>query len=299
MLHEKRDARLLTFLVLVDDNDRLCVVGHGLIDEGSLVGGVLDATEELLDLSLGLVDIDVTDDDNSLVIGVIPFVVIVDELLTLEVVDDGHQTNRITSSVLRARVEFLEVTLEHTALCGSTETPLLVDDAALFVDLALLQGEAAGPVAEDEQTGVECGDRVCRHVVNVVHCLVDGGVGIEVTTELDALRAAPLDEVIAFEMVGTIESHVLKEVSETALVLVLFKGAHFLGDVEVGTMLRPVVVADDVSQSVGKLTDAESCVHRNRHVRHLRADCCDSREQKQQRDDDVLHVHHRFNYSII
>ena len=40
-------------------------------------------------------------------------------------------------------------------------------------------------------------------------------------------------------MVGTIESHVLKEVSETALVLVLFKGAHFLGDVEVGTMLRP------------------------------------------------------------
>ena len=96
-----------------------------------------------------------------------------------------------------------------------------MDDAALLVDLALLQGEATGPVAEDEQTGVERGDRVCRHVVDVVHSLVDGGVGIEIAAELDALGAAPLNEVVAFEVVGAIERHVLEEMGETALVLIL------------------------------------------------------------------------------
>ena len=62
-------------------------------------------------------------------------------------------------------------------------------------------------------------------------------------------------------MVGAVEGHVLEEVGETALVLVLLERTHLLRDVEIGAVLRPIVVTDDVGQSVGQLADAESRVH--------------------------------------
>ena len=47
----------------------------------------------------------------------------------------------------------------------------------------------------------------------------------------------------------------LKEVSQTALRLLLIDGAHTLSDVEVGHMLRIVIVADVIGKSIVEFTD--------------------------------------------
>ena len=143
MLHHQVDRRRRIFLVLVDDDDRLSVVGHGLVNQLGLVGRVLDVAEELLDLSLRAVDVYVTDDDESLMIGVIPFMIVVDQLFALEVVDDRHQSDRIAYAIFRSGIELGQVTLKHTAGRRSTQTPLLVDDTTLLVDLTLLKRQTA------------------------------------------------------------------------------------------------------------------------------------------------------------
>ena len=44
----------------------------------------------------------------------------------------------------------------------------------------------------------------------------------------------------------------LQEVSQSALVVVLLDGTYALGDVELGTILGPVVVTDVIRQSVAR-----------------------------------------------
>ena len=85
----------MLFLILVDDNDRFCIVRYLLINNRSLVFGVLDIAEKLFDLCFYLVYINITNDDQSLVIRVIPLVIIVDKLLAFEVVYHTHQANRV------------------------------------------------------------------------------------------------------------------------------------------------------------------------------------------------------------
>ena len=66
----------------------------------------------------------------------------------------------------------------------------------------------------------------------------------------------------------------LEEVSETALRLLLLNSAHLLCDVEVGTILRPVVVADVVGQTIVQLTYNYVWVSRNgRHLLCLSKSC--------------------------
>ena len=48
-------------------------------------------------------------------------------------------------------------------------------------------------------------------------------------------------------MLRTVECHVLKEVSQTTLVVILLNGTDTLCNVEVGYTLRPFVVEDVVS----------------------------------------------------
>ena len=121
---------------------------------------------------------------------------------------------------------------------------------------------------------------LCGHVIDIVHRLVDAGVCVEVSTKLDAVSAAPLNEVVALEVVTAVESHVLKEVCKATLVFILLQGAYFLRNVEVGTVLRPVVVADVVSQSIAELADPYSCVHGYSHVGHLSPCLCADEKQQ-------------------
>lgn len=54
-------------------------------------------------------------------------------------------------------------------------------------------------------------------------------------------------------MLTAVERHVLQEMGQTTLALFFLDGTHFLCDVEVGTMLRPVVVADEIGKAIAEL----------------------------------------------
>ncbi len=164
-----------------------------------------------------MVYIDIANYDDTLVCWMIPFLIVVAKLLILEVVDDRHQADRITLTILTVRIKLLEIALKHTRAWACSQSPFLVDNATLLVNLFRVEGKTISPVAKDEQTRVESALTSCRYVVDIVNSLVDAGVGIQVATKLHADRLAIADEVVAWEIVCAIEAHMLKEVSQTTL----------------------------------------------------------------------------------
>ncbi len=99
-LHREHEDGVLLLLVLLGYVDGLLIVGYRLVDYLGCIGRHHDVAEHLLDQVLRIVHIDVTHDDDTLVVGTIPFLIIGDEFLGLEVVHDLHLTDRHTVAVL-------------------------------------------------------------------------------------------------------------------------------------------------------------------------------------------------------
>ena len=92
MLHEDQQHVGLHLLVLLEDIDRLLIVGHRLRDDLGCIGRHHDTAEEFLHLGLEVVDIDVTNHDDGLVVWTIPLTVVGTQGLGLEAVNNAHQT---------------------------------------------------------------------------------------------------------------------------------------------------------------------------------------------------------------
>ena len=174
-------------------------------------------------------------------------------------------------TVLTVGIECRQTALEHTLRGAAAQTPFLVDDATLLLYLFLLERQSVGPVVEDEQTRVHDAFTGCGHVRDVVNRLVNGGVGIQVLAEFNTHALTPAHQFVALEVLGAVEGHVLQEVSQSALGVILLDGAHLLRNVELGTLLGPVVVANVVRQSIVQLADAH--VRINGDYRHLHLLC--------------------------
>ena len=98
-----------------------------------------------------------------------------------------------------------------------------MDHTALVVNLLVFEREVSAPVVEDKKTRIDdvwmffCH----RHVADVIDGLIKRCVGIEVSTELHTIALKVVDHVLAREVLRTVESHVLKEVSKTTLAILL------------------------------------------------------------------------------
>ena len=171
-------------------------------------------------------------------------------------------------AVLRTRIEFWQVAFQHTHLCTGTHAPLLVDDATLLLNLLWLQQQSVSPVVQNEQAAIDNSLTGSGHVRDVIYRTVNAGISIQVTTELDSDGLTPFDDVVAFEVLGAVEAHVLQEVCQTALVVVLLNSADTLGNIELSTLLGPGVVTNVVCQTVVQLTNTDFRVCRNGLLRH-------------------------------
>ena len=172
-------------LVLINDKDGLLVVGHGVVFNLSCIGGRGgDVLEHLLDFTFHVIHVHVTHDDQRLVVGTIPLVVIVAQHLIGEVVNDVHQADNHALAVLRAREDVLQLTGVHALLGVGGLAPLLMDDAALLVDVLVLEQQAVAPVLEDEQAGVEGTLARAGHVVDIIYGVGEARSGIQVTAEV-------------------------------------------------------------------------------------------------------------------
>ena len=127
-----------------------------------------------------MVNIHVAHHDNTLISGVIPFLVVVAQLLIFKVIHHAHQSNGETSAIFRTRIELREVAFEHSAAGASAQTPLFVYHSAFLVNFFRVERK------QNQKTGVEGALASSRHVIDVVHRFVDGGVRIEVGTEFHA-----------------------------------------------------------------------------------------------------------------
>ena len=96
-----------------------------------------------------------------------------------------------------------------------------MDDTALLVDFLRVKRQPVRPVVQDEQARVD--DRLAdnRHVRDVVDCLVNRRIGIEIDTKLDTDGLKVGNHVVALEILRPVETHVLKEMGQTALVVLL------------------------------------------------------------------------------
>ena len=143
-----------------------------------------------------------------------------------------------------------------------------MDYATLLLYFLLFQQQTVGPVEEYQQTRVD--DALARrgYITYIIHRLIYRGVRIQVCTKLHAHAFTPAQHLVALEVLRTIEGHVLQEVSQTALVVILLNRAHFLGNVELGTLFRPCVVTDVISQSIVQFAHTHIWVNGNRWQLH-------------------------------
>ena len=106
MLHADHSHIVVLLLVLVNYIDSCIIVRNQLRDHLCCISRNLDAAEEFLDLCLDMIHIHITYDDDSLVVWAIPLAVVSTQGFRLAAVDDAHQSDRETVTILVVLIEF-------------------------------------------------------------------------------------------------------------------------------------------------------------------------------------------------
>ena len=147
--------------------------------------------------------------------------IVIDKHLGLEIVNHLHRADGQAVSILVALIHDGKRLRKDTHLRILACAPLLVDHAALGINLLGVERQGARPVVEHEETAVGYGGALQRHITYIIYGLVDGGVGVEIISELDADTLQPVDHALAGEVLCAVETHVFKEMGKTLLVVVL------------------------------------------------------------------------------
>ena len=116
----------------------------------------------------------------------------------------------------------------------------------LLVYLLWIECQTRRPIAQYQQARVKRTLSSSGHIVNVVNCLVNGCVSIEVATKLHTNGAQVLNEVVAFEVVAAIKGHVFQEMRQSSLTFFLLNRPYLLCNVKVCTVFGPVVVTNKI-----------------------------------------------------
>ena len=103
-----------------------------------------------------MIYIDITHDDDCLVVRTVPLAIVSTQGFRVASIDDAHQADRHTVAVLLALVELRQVALQHELLTHHAQTILIVYHIALIVDGLLGQRDTVAPILEDEHAGIHC-----------------------------------------------------------------------------------------------------------------------------------------------
>jgi hypothetical protein len=131
----------------------------------------------------------------------------------------------------------------------------------------------AGPVLEHVERRL---DRLLVVGGDLEHVdrLVEGRVRVDVGAELHAGVLEEIDELLPLEAARAVEEHVLEEVRDAALVLLLEHGARVDDEPQLGAVRRLDVPPDVVGEPVVELADPDGRVGRDRIVRGERLGGC-------------------------
>ena len=118
-----------------------------------------------------------------------------------------------------------------------------------------------GPVFEDLESG---GDRpwiLCRHLEHI-DGLIEARIGVDRGSKRHSDRFEVVDEFLLLEMLGSVERHVLHEVSKTELCVLLQDRSDIHYEPQFGAILGLAVLPDVVAQPVLEFAHSDVWVHR-------------------------------------
>ena len=199
---------------------------------------------ETFDLRLDSIDIDVPDHDDSLIVRSIPFMVVIAERLVFKVVDYCGVADHVAFGILRAGIHFGVHLFPYTAAGSTSGTPFLQNDTTLRINLFVQQQQSAAPVVHHQQRAIHNTLTVRGHIRETVNGLVNRGIGIDVSSEIDTHGLEVVDDSFSRKMLGTVECHVLQEVRQAVLVVFLQNSSHRLGDMELRALFGLLVMTD-------------------------------------------------------
>ncbi len=249
MLEDDGDAGHAGLGIGGDADQRLGVAGDVVDGTRGTGRGRRDFAQLVLDPALGLDRIHVTDHRHRHAVRPIPFARERAQPGGVRALDDVGIADGQALGVTRAVHEDGELQALQARVRALAQAPFLQHDPALLVDLVLAQRPAAREVGEDGETLLHEAAAVAGHLEDV-HRLVEAGVRIGVRAEARADGLQEPDELAGGEVLAAVEGHVLEEVGEAALVLLLEDGAGIDGQPQRHPVLGPRVAADVVGHPV-------------------------------------------------
>ena len=244
-----------------DGEQGLVVIGHRVELSRPFVGWVLEAAEVRHDEALDAVALEVAHRDDRHQVRSVPVVIEALEGLGRSTFEDLPLTDRETLGVLRSGEQDGELLVTDSCLGAEAEPPLLDHHAALLVHLLLLEGHRLSPLAQDLEARLEQPGLVGRYFEHV-DGFVEAGVGVDVGTEAHAGRLEIVDQLETGEVLRAVECHVLDEVGQTLLIVVLLHRAGVDDQPQLGPLGRLSVDPDVVGEAVVEPADGEVRIDR-------------------------------------
>ena len=101
--------------------------------------GVMDIRPKSLNLLLHSIDINISDNENTLQVGTIPLVIVVTQFVVGEIVNHRHQADRHTLGITIAGDKLRKDGFVHTESGTCSSTPLLMNHTTLLVNLITIE----------------------------------------------------------------------------------------------------------------------------------------------------------------
>ncbi|MNJ36400.1 hypothetical protein D3C77_311860 [compost metagenome] len=227
------------------------------------VGGLgRPVREGRLDLGFHLIDVEVADRDHRRAFGAVIGLVELDEALARRGADDAQVADRQAVRQALAGRQQGDLGLERAQGRGVAQALLPLDHAALGVDVLGLHQGFGDLFAHDPQRGVDglvVGARQLQHIGG----LVEAGEGVGVGAEGQAETFQNAQQFVLGHIGRAVEGHVLHEVGQAQLVVVLHQRAG--GDPQAQRRLarRRGVLQDGVAHAVGQDAEADGCIGGN------------------------------------
>ncbi len=211
----------------------------------------------LLHLGLDQFRVEVADDDNSHQIGPVPALVVGPQLLDGRGLDDLGQANRVPLGVSRRAEQQGQQALLPARGEPLVDAPLFQDDLALQLHLLRREGHRVGPVTENLERRLEDLGIVRRNLEEVPGGVVTGlGVQVRAKRTADGLEVG--HDLLLGETLRSIEGHVLDEVRQPALFLLLQDRAGLHDERQERPAARLLVVPDVVGQPIAERAPNDS-----------------------------------------
>ena len=147
---------------------------------------------------------------------------------------------------------------KHSTITGAK---FLHNNTTLRVNLRWLKCNKLRPVVKNKESQI---DVLCCYgqILNLILCIVPRCRSIEVKTELNSRSLQTLNHRLIWEILRAIESHMLKEVSQSLLVILLLHSTHIVVDIETRLTLGLLIVADIVGHTIIQFANANGRVER-------------------------------------